>query len=232
MSKNSKFKYEKHDTPSSEPGWLIGYFWTIQCSPDMYELWAGEFLDDDSMVFEVLVEDNFPKFIVVTLDTCYHDSLRMLAVGGGDDIIGIKMEFLGLEGGESTRQALIKARDSSDRVIQKGRLDLDDRPRWSLSDLESRDLCKCGSNDVTITCSGEFTKDFNLEFYAKWNSKEKELHRSRGNFLVLDVEYVSSVEMNDVEIECSDCGNTFENGSFVHEQASGLADDIDESEFE
>lgn len=230
MSRNSKFKYEQHDTPSGEPDWMIGYFWTIQCSPDMFDLWSGEFIDDESMVLEVFVEDNFPKFIVVTLDTCFHDSLRMLAVGGGDDIIGIEMEFLGLEGGESTRQALIKARDSSDRVIQKGSLGLDDRPRWSLSDLESRALCKCGSNDVTVTCSGEFTKDFNLEYYAKWNSKEKEL--IMGQVQEVDVEYVSNVEMNDVEVECGDCGDTFEHGSFVHEQASGLANAINESEFE
>lgn len=225
MSKNSKFKYEQHDTPSGEPDWMVGYFWTIQCSPDMYDLWAGEFLDDESMVLEVLVEDNFPKFIVVTLDTCFHDSLRMLAVGGGDDIIGIKMEFLGLEGGESTRQALIKARDSSDRVIQKGSLKLDDKPWWGLEAL-----CECGFNDVTVTCSGEFTKEFSLEYYAKWNSKEKELIMEQVG--EVDVGYVSNVEMNDVEVECGDCGDTFEHGSFVHEQASDLANAIDESEFE
>ena len=221
MSRNSKFKYEQHDTPSGEPDWMIGYFWTIQCSPDMFDLWSGEFIDDESMVLEVFVEDNFPKFIVVTLEQCFHDSLRMLAVGGGDDIVEIEMRFLGLEGAEATRQALIKARDSSDRVIQKGSLDLDDRPRWSLSDLESRALCKCGSNDVTVTCSGEFTKDFNLEYYAKWNSKEKELIMEQVQ--EVDVEYVSNVEMNDVEVECGDCGDTFVHGSFVHENASVLA---------
>lgn len=226
MSRKSKFKYEKHDTPSGEPDWLIGYFWTIQCSPDMFDLWSGEFLDDKSMVLEVSVEDNFPEFIVVTLDTCYHDSLRMLAVGGGDDIIGIKMEFMGLEGGESTRQALIKARDSSDRVIQKGSLNLDDKPWWGVEAL-----CECGSNDVKVTCSGEFTKEFSAEYYAEWNSKEKEL--IMGSVDSVDVESASNIEMNDVEVECGDCGDTFKYGSFVHEQASDLAEhNIDESEFE
>lgn len=225
MSRKSKFKYEKHDTPSGEPDWMIGYFWTIQCSPDMFDLWAGEFLDDESMALEVLVEDNFPKFIVVTLDTCYHDSLRMLAVGGDDDIVGIEMEFLGREDGEPTRQALIKARDSSDRVIKKGRLMLSDKLWWS-----SSSLCECGSDDVKIICSGEITKDFEAEFYAEWVSDEKRLRL--GSVGDVQMRYETNREITDVQVECEGCGEPIQNGSLIHEEAGELANDIDESEFE
>ena len=69
-----------------------------------------------------------------------------------------------------------------------------------------------------------------MKYYAKWNSKKKELIMEQVQ--EVDMEYVCGVEMNGVEIECSDCDDTFEDGSFVHEQASGLANSIDESEFE